>query len=473
MSSSHAILALTLAASVGCAEQGELANEDDYKADIAAVVNVCEDFPKEDKGADLQQMYPEDNESVRDQRYLCQSGGYRSGLLSFPLPSRGYFDMCFGPPTSIGAAAGYGVDLNKAKWLAFLAGNQYSHYAHIAPVLERMGFGDAGEGQDWVHNSANTIELRGRDQRLEGVPDEELRPSDLDLQGNRIVFAPGWEKALVQDIVPGKKIQFFSAGALGMVEGDDGAEREEFIDKSTQFFWAEHRTKNAVIISFRGTEASKTEDLATDIDLFKTDYSTGGIRYGSVHSGFLDAHLDVENMLRQKLAAESGQGLTIWVTGHSLGAAMGTMATTTIMDIIDYEIASGMPEENRYKLAGVYTWGSPRVGDEDFVTAIESQYAAKGVSAMRFRHGNDVVTRYPKFLYEHVGKLMHYTNDAITEDIEGGELVLEFDFKPADPDPGTSNWLFWKSAADHSMTNYYSRSISALEHYSELGEVCD
>ena len=73
--------------------------------------------------------------------------------------------------------------------------------------------------------------------------------------------------------------------------------------------------------------------------------------------------------------------------GHSLGAALATVAAN---------FAAGEP---RLRLQGLYTYGSPRVGDAAFGRAI-------GVPVFRFRNNSDVVTTVPiGLVFRHVGAL--------------------------------------------------------------------
>jgi hypothetical protein len=65
----------------------------------------------------------------------------------------------------------------------------------------------------------------------------------------------------------------------------------------------------------------------------------------------------------------------LWVTGHSLGAAVATVA------------ADALPATG-----GVYTFGSPRVGDGDFAAAFNRRFADR---SFRYVDDHDAVTRVP------------------------------------------------------------------------------
>lgn len=126
------------------------------------------------------------------------------------------------------------------------------------------------------------------------------------------------------------------------------------------------------LVVFRGTD--DVHDLLTDLDAgFAPE---GG---GRVHRGFQEA-LD----LVWGDVADAVGGRDVWFAGHSLGAALATLA------------ASRHP-----RTQAVTTFGSPRVGDEAFGNSIQAP-------VHRIVNNNDVVTRLPPPLgYRHVGEL-HY-----------------------------------------------------------------
>jgi hypothetical protein len=71
----------------------------------------------------------------------------------------------------------------------------------------------------------------------------------------------------------------------------------------------------------------------------------------------------------------------VWITGHSLGGALATMAAARL-------VGEGVlrPEQ----IGGIYTFGQPRVGDAHFAQAY-----ALGARHFRVVHDNDVVTQVP------------------------------------------------------------------------------
>ena len=113
---------------------------------------------------------------------------------------------------------------------------------------------------------------------------------------------------------------------------------------------------------------------------------------GKVHKGFKKALDEVWNELSDYLIKEQ-QDRKIWITGHSLGATLATLAA------------------DRYaKVQGLYTFGSPRVGDIDF----KNDFLA---NSYRFVNNNDIVTTVPPGdLYPHVGELRYIDPDGCIHD---------------------------------------------------------
>jgi pimeloyl-ACP methyl ester carboxylesterase len=119
-------------------------------------------------------------------------------------------------------------------------------------------------------------------------------------------------------------------------------------------------------VVFRGTEASKPEDLLADLMTAQTPWPGGG----SVHRGFATAYGRVRNRLLAALAATGAREIAF--TGHSLGAALATLAAV--------ERGAG---------ARLVTFGSPRIGDAAFAAL------CSGIAHTRVVGCCDLVTRVP------------------------------------------------------------------------------
>jgi len=138
-----------------------------------------------------------------------------------------------------------------------------------------------------------------------------------------------------------------------------------------------------LIVCFRGT-SSGTDALA-DARFLKTDAFGGR---GRVHRGFQGALDSVWPQL-QAAVDSLGPSKKLFFCGHSLGAALAQLAA--------HRFALGA-----YPVAGVYVYGSPRVGNRDFMDAYNELLEEK-----TFLHINnkDVVARIPPRIlgFNHLG----------------------------------------------------------------------
>jgi triacylglycerol lipase len=151
-----------------------------------------------------------------------------------------------------------------------------------------------------------------------------------------------------------------------------------------------------VLVVFRGTEADRFGDMFDNAQFGLVPWEHGP---GSVHQGFARALDRVWTRLHDRLGQLAGSR-TVWFGGHSLGAALATLA------------AARFPAT-----AGVSTIASPRVGDRLFAAAFDARFGAR---SLRYENDTDIVTHIPPptFLlpYKHVGRMRHIMPDGrITE----------------------------------------------------------
>ncbi|MDJ0870374.1 MAG: hypothetical protein QNJ87_01245 [Gammaproteobacteria bacterium] len=109
-----------------------------------------------------------------------------------------------------------------------------------------------------------------------------------------------------------------------------------------------------------------------------------------VHTGFFTDYWDVRGYINRRIAVHGGSSKQLFVTGHSLGAALATLCA------IDQGYGPGL--RNRYKAQAVYTCGGPRVGNGLFKKLYDSKSSASGVRALnthRYVNNNDGIPMYP------------------------------------------------------------------------------
>jgi len=135
-----------------------------------------------------------------------------------------------------------------------------------------------------------------------------------------------------------------------------------------------------IIIAFRGTIS--TTDWLSDIiasqkkfKYIKEDCLT--------HRGFTDIYASARDGIISALAGLSADK-TLYVTGHSLGAALATLC------------AIDMAANTAHTSPNLFTYGSPRVGDPAFVKAF-TKYVPH---SFRIANPLDIVTHAPPYIYK-------------------------------------------------------------------------
>mmetsp|Transcript_12524 Transcript_12524/g.22113 ORF Transcript_12524/g.22113 Transcript_12524/m.22113 type:complete len:345 (-) Transcript_12524:63-1097(-) len=153
-----------------------------------------------------------------------------------------------------------------------------------------------------------------------------------------------------------------------------------------------------VVVAFRGTVPS-LRDWVENLDFAKAKPYAATCPDCAVHAGFLAAY---EGLEHQMLAAlKQLRPTRIHITGHSLGAALATLASFSLMS-------------QGYPVASVATFGQPRVGNAAFAELYAQLASAKGVTSDRIVHYRDVVPHVPpkSFGFHHIGAEVWYSSDA-------------------------------------------------------------
>ena len=127
---------------------------------------------------------------------------------------------------------------------------------------------------------------------------------------------------------------------------------------------------------FRGTLSWK--ELLTELRVGRVQWDDGG----SIHRGFSDLYRDIRTDVMDAVSSKR----ISYVCGHSLG---GVFAILAAQDMLRYD--KSVPR-------AVYTFGAPRVGDNQFVRGVTQNHPI-----YRITNEEDLVTRIPP-LCEHAGK---------------------------------------------------------------------
>lgn len=152
-----------------------------------------------------------------------------------------------------------------------------------------------------------------------------------------------------------------------------GFSRNQFIDRRESQCLV-MASNSAIVITFRGTEPGKLKDWMSDLDLQFVDGP-----FGQVHNGFHLALAHIWDDLNDCVTAFQDQGQSLWLTGHSLGAALATLA------------AAHWRKRDK-PVHGLYHFGAPRVGDRVFERTFNQDF---GTRNFRFVNNADLVTRVP------------------------------------------------------------------------------
>lgn len=143
-----------------------------------------------------------------------------------------------------------------------------------------------------------------------------------------------------------------------------------FRGSSTQGFVA--RRGEIVVVAFRGTEPINADDWLSDVNYHQRVVDKVP---GQLHGGFAKALVGAidEQMVTAVKQLVQGETTRLFVTGHSLGGALAVLA------------AALLHFRERLRIAGVFTYGQPRLGDPAFSTAFD-----QALGAVTFRYVNDL-----------------------------------------------------------------------------------
>ncbi len=208
---------------------------------------------------------------------------------------------------------------------------------------------------------------------------------------------------------------------------------------------------DVMTVAFRGTRIDQFPDILADIS-FLPDVTAQGL----VHHGFHQALVSggVWDQAQEYISGIAG-GQAILFTGHSLGAALATIARRNFHDRAGRRMA-------------LYTFGSPRVGDQLIYCP---GYPGP---AYRVVNDEDVVTHVPTPpLYGHVGTPLSTGGEPLSgsvwEDLEhrfsgaGGALsVFSLDARRRRLQQYFSAQLAFKPIGDHAPKAYATKIWNAL-----------
>lgn len=232
------------------------------------------------------------------------------------------------------------------------------------------------------------------------------------------------------------------------------------------------------VLAFRGTRPSRPQDLVMDAGLTPSD---------DVHSGFLNGFralwtgeylpsehptpdgpgvVSVRSDLfytmmerfpgatdlpertdgREPYPFQSSPPTSLYITGHSLGGALATVA----VDFLTASHEGGfltLPSNT-----SVYIYGAPRVGNGTFAAALLERTRNVSIPYYRFVHHRDPVTAVPSiFGYQHLGATFEGDTDGLGTRIHISAESGEAELMPGENPAGNGSAF---DLGDHDMENY-------------------
>jgi triacylglycerol lipase len=217
-----------------------------------------------------------------------------------------------------------------------------------------------------------------------------------------------------------------------------GFNRHKYFDKSGAQAHVAYN-KEWLVLAFRGTEVKSWSDIKADLNV---DSVNAKYFYGKVHKGF-EKEVDKLWVHIRDYVIKQLKGRKLVITGHSLGASMATIVAARFYN-------------SSFKVDGLYTYGSPRVGNESFKKSLD-------ITHYRFVNNSDDVTKMPFYHwgYRHHGELRYINHDGVVE-LGTNVWKRSWDRLKGRWD-GFKNKDYFDGLSDHSITGYADNLLEYVE----------
>ncbi len=258
--------------------------------------------------------------------------------------------------------------------------------ALIALALPILATGSDPAASQRLRERAEALDIQGMPWRKFVA---KRGPSRFDLDS---LVSGTASKAAALSLAEAAKLAYEDSDEIRRTTRDWGLPDFQFLDSGrTQGFIASN--DRVLLIAFRGTYEFLDWIDNLNVGMVERKY---GDQFIGLHSGFLGAYLNVEKDVREAVA--NADGRQIWMTGHSLGGAIATIAAAELKTYLGG--------------AQVVTFGQPRVGFEALQGYINGGYIER---FQRYVNREDPVSALPPKLYfldslwpwRHVDRLSH------------------------------------------------------------------
>ena len=149
---------------------------------------------------------------------------------------------------------------------------------------------------------------------------------------------------------------------------------------------------DSLVLVFRGTE-KRIKDIITNLKVKLIHHKTNNQTKGKVHAGCSKAFEQIAADIQKNLAEKKYQEKSLFITGHSLGGALATVAMKRL--------------SHRAGISACYTFGSPKVADKNWIAGIKTP-------SYRLVNAADSAPMLPPkdWGYFHCGNMRYLTNCA-------------------------------------------------------------
>ncbi|MCJ1321499.1 hypothetical protein MMC15_006844 [Xylographa vitiligo] len=231
-----------------------------------------------------------------------------------------------------------------------------------------------------------------------------------------------------------------------LVEAADATTMMEFEDTSSTDdtgFVAVDDKNRMVIVAFRGSDS--WSNWVVNLEVIRV--ATGWCDNCNVHDGYWKSWHEIKDRIIPLLekAVKEHPDYRIIITGHSLGAAIATLAAAEIRMIGSHYM----------KFTELYSYGSPRIGNR----ALAAFLSMQSKLSYRITAGDDPIPRMPGAIlgYRHVSP-EYWIPTRTDEPSASGIHVLE-GYYNTNGNSGT-RWLHWDSHSHY--FGYISKCGPAL-----------